>query len=81
MVGVIGNMFARWRNRPSLLVIVPGILMLVPGTIGFRSISALLEAQVVTGVGTLFRMLLTAVAIASGLLIADLVSPTRRLTG
>lgn len=80
-VGIIGNLFSRRRNRPSLILIVPGILMLVPGTIGFRSISALLEAQVVTGVGTLFRMLLTAVAIASGLLIADLVSPTRRLTG
>jgi uncharacterized membrane protein YjjP (DUF1212 family) len=80
-VGVIGNLFSRLRNRPSLVLIVPGILMLVPGTIGFRSISALLEAQVETGVNTLFRMLLTAVAIASGLLIADLVSPTRRLTG
>jgi uncharacterized membrane protein YjjP (DUF1212 family) len=80
-VGVIGNLFSRLRNRPSLILIVPGILMLVPGTIGFRSISALLEAQVETGVNTLFRMLLTAVAIASGLLIADLVSPTRRLTG
>jgi uncharacterized membrane protein YjjP (DUF1212 family) len=80
-VGIIGNLFARRRNRPSLVLMVPGILMLVPGTIGFRSISALLESQVVTGVGTLFRMLLTAVAIASGLLIADLVSPTRRLTG
>jgi uncharacterized membrane protein YjjP (DUF1212 family) len=80
-VGVIGYLFARLRNRPSLLLLVPGILMLVPGTIGFRSISALLEAQVETGVNTLFRMLLTAVAIASGLLIADLVSPTRRLTG
>lgn len=78
-VGVIGNLFSRLRNRPSLILIVPGILMLVPGTIGFRSISALLEAQVETGVNTLFRMLLTAVAIASGLLIADLVSPTRRL--
>lgn len=80
-VGVIGNLFSRLRNRPSLILLVPGILMLVPGTIGFRSISALLEAQVETGVNTLFRMLLTAVAIASGLLIADLVSPTRRLTG
>ena len=80
-VGVIGNLFSRWRNRPSMVLMVPGILMLVPGTIGFRSISALLESQVVTGVGTLFRMLLTAVAIASGLLISDLVSPTRRLTG
>jgi len=80
-VGVLGNLFSRLRNRPSLILIVPGILMLVPGTIGFRSISALLEAQVETGVNTLFRMLLTAVAIASGLLIADLVSPTRRLTG
>ena len=77
-VGVIGNLFSRLRNRPSLILMVPGILMLVPGTIGYRSISALLEAEVVTGVGTLFRMLLTAVAIASGLLIADLVSPTRR---
>ncbi len=78
-VGVAGHALSRWRGRPSVVMLVPGTLMLVPGTLGFRSLSALLEAEVVSGVGTAFRMVLTAVAIVSGLLLADIVSPQRRI--
>jgi uncharacterized membrane protein YjjP (DUF1212 family) len=78
-VGTIANLFARLRNRPSVVMLVPGILMLVPGTIGFRSLSALLEAQVESAVQTAFTMILTAVALVAGLLFADIVSPNRRI--
>ncbi len=79
VVGVAGNLFARLRKRPSMVMLVPGILMLVPGTFGFRSLSALLDAQVVPAVQTAFRMILTAVALVSGLLFADIISPNRRI--
>jgi uncharacterized membrane protein YjjP (DUF1212 family) len=79
LVGVAGNLFARLRKRPSMVMLVPGILMLVPGTFGFRSLSALLDAQVVPAVQTGFRMILTAVALVSGLLFADIISPNRRI--
>jgi uncharacterized membrane protein YjjP (DUF1212 family) len=79
IVGTIANLFAHLRNRPSMVMLVPGILMLVPGTIGFRSLSALLEAQVESAVQTAFTMILTAVALVAGLLFADIVSPNRRI--
>ena len=78
-VGVAGNLFSRLRNRPSAVMLVPGILMLVPGTIGFFSLSSLLDAQVVPAVQTAFRMILTAIALVAGLLFADIISPERRV--
>ena len=79
VVGVAGNLFSRLRNRPSMVMLVPGTLMLVPGTIGFSSLSSLLDAQVVPAVQTAFRMVLTAIALVAGLLFADIISPERRV--
>lgn len=79
VVGIAGNVFARLRQRPSMVMLVPGIFMLVPGTFGFQSLFALLEAQVVPAVQIAFRMILTAVALVSGLLFADIISPNRRI--
>jgi uncharacterized membrane protein YjjP (DUF1212 family) len=79
VVGVAGNLFSRLRNRPSVVMLVPGTLMLVPGTIGFNSLSSLLDAQVVPAVQTAFRMVLTAIALVAGLLFADIISPERRV--
>jgi uncharacterized membrane protein YjjB (DUF3815 family) len=56
-------------------VLVPGILMLVPGSIGFRSLSSFLERRTLAGIETAFSMILTAVALAAGLLIAGVIAP------
>jgi len=79
VVGIASNLFSRLRDRPSMVMLVPGTLMLVPGTIGFSSLSSLLDAQVVPAVQTAFRMILTAIALVAGLLFADIVSPERRV--
>ena len=79
VVGIASNLFSRLRDRASVVMLVPGTLMLVPGTIGFNSLSSLLDAQVVPAVQTAFRMTLTASALVAGLLFADIVSPERRV--
>ena len=77
-VGILASLVARRADQPSALIEVPGTLVLVPGSIGFRSITALLENQVVSGLETAFRVLLIAMSLVAGLLMANLVMPRPR---
>ena len=77
VAGLSGSVFSAALKRPSAVVRTPGILLLVPGSVGFRSITALLDSQVVPGVETAFKMITMAVALAAGLLVASVVAPTR----
>lgn len=79
LLGMTSNVLARVRNRPAVITIVPGMMLLVPGSLGFRSLESLLARDVVAGVGTAFSMLLVAVAIAAGLLFANVLVPSRRV--
>ena len=79
LLGMASNVLARVRHRPSVVTIVPGMMLLVPGSLGFRSLESLLARDVVAGVGTAFSMLLVAVAIAAGLLFASTLVPSRRV--
>jgi uncharacterized membrane protein YjjP (DUF1212 family) len=78
-VGLGSNLFNRLTLRPAIVTQVPGLLTLVPGSIGFRSVSALLESRVVAGIDTGFSMLLTAVSLVAGMLTAAAVFPERKL--
>jgi uncharacterized membrane protein YjjP (DUF1212 family) len=78
-VGVASNVYARLRERPSMITLVPGILLLVPGSLGFRSVASLTDEKVVSGVETAFKMVLIAVALAAGILISRLILPPRRI--
>ena len=49
-VGVAANGFARLFNRPAALMEVPGIMVLVPGSVGLRSLTALLSHDVMAGI-------------------------------
>lgn len=79
-LGVLANVYARTLDRPALVVVVPAMLLLVPGGMGFRGMSSLLDRDTLTGVDSLFAMLIVAMAIVAGLLVATaLVSPRRSL--
>ncbi len=79
-VGVGSNLFARFADRPAVLTQVPGLMMLVPGSLGFRSLDSLLDGDVLTGVERAFAMGFTGIALVAGLLIANvLVEPRRAL--
>lgn len=79
VIGLGSNLFNRLTSRPALVTLVPGLLTLVPGSVGFRSITALLENQVVAGIDTAFTMIFTAVSLVAGLLTATAIFPERRL--
>src|SRR5262249_51857111 len=58
LAGVLSAIWSSVKDRPQQVVLVPGILMLVPGSIGFRSLSNLLDKDVISGVQTAFTMIL-----------------------
>ncbi len=72
------NLFARLADRPVHLMLVPGILLLVPGSVGFLSVRSLLENDAVSAVSTAFRMALVAMALAAGVLVATAAVPPRK---
>lgn len=80
LVGIVGNSYARIARRPSAVLIVPGVLLLVPGSLGFKSLSLLLQHDPVSAISAAFSMVLAAVSIVAGLLVANVtVSPRRPL--
>jgi len=77
-VGVASNWYARLLDRPATITQVPGIMLLVPGSVGFRGLAALMDEKIVSGVDTTFKMILTAMALVAGTLMANIVAPSRR---
>ncbi len=71
-VGVLGTLLARWRDLPSAIPILPGLLLLVPGSIGFRSLAALLDEDVLSGLRAGTSMMVIAFSLVIGLLFANL---------
>lgn len=79
-IGVASNLFSRVLNRPASVMLLPGIILLVPGSIGFRSFGMMEGPDVVTGVSLLFQMLVVAIALVAGLFFANVtVTPRRSL--
>lgn len=80
MVGLTGNIYARIMNRPGSILHTPGLLLLVPGSVGFRSLHDLLNADIITGIQTAFLAILTAVALTVGMIVAStLIKPRNEL--
>lgn len=79
IAGVASNLYGRYLDRPSVITIVPAILLLVPGSVGFRGLVALINRDVVIGVETAFRAALMLATLVAGLLIANVaVRPRKR---
>ena len=78
-VALASSVYERLRRRPAAVVLVLGILLLVPGSVGFRSLTSLMERRAVAGIETAFSMILTAMALVAGLLIAGVIAPEPRM--
>ena len=74
-VSAFGNAYNRLVQRPAAIPIVPGLLLLVPGSLGFQSLASLMGHDTLRGVEAAFRMILVAVSLATGLLFANVLLP------
>jgi uncharacterized membrane protein YjjP (DUF1212 family) len=79
--GLASNAYARTLHRPSAATLVPSLLILVPGSIGFRSLAQLMDREVLLGVETAFRTVIMFSALAAGVLLANVVMPVRQEAG
>ena len=73
------NAFARFKKRPASIMLIPGVILLVPGAVGLRSLSSLAGHDVVAGVETGFVVLMIATLLA--LIALAIVSATSWLGG
>jgi uncharacterized membrane protein YjjP (DUF1212 family) len=76
-IGVVGNLAAARLRRSALVFIVPGVLMLVPGSAGYNSVLQLVTDQQITGITAGFDTFVTAISIAYGLMVSTVVLPRR----
>lgn len=78
-IGIVSNLLSRLRDRPSLIMQMPGLMLLVPGSLGFRSVAAMVEQDTLAGIQTAFTVVLVAIALVTGLLLANVLVPPRRV--
>jgi uncharacterized membrane protein YjjP (DUF1212 family) len=75
VVGLTSNAYARASGLPSAVVLLPGLLTLVPGSVGFRSMLAFLAGAPTAGIDAAFRTTLIAVSLVAGVLASNAMLP------
>ncbi len=78
VISAASNAYARLSNRPGALVRVPGIVLLVPGSVSFRSLTFVLQRDLIMGLNTAVAVLTVLVALVAGVLFGNLLIPARR---
>lgn len=76
-VGMAANLFARRFGRPSSLFQFPGLILLVPGSVGFRGLAYLHERNIVMGFDTAFTMLTVAFSLVMGVFVGNVLIKPR----
>ncbi|HSA55397.1 MAG TPA: threonine/serine exporter family protein [Gemmatimonadaceae bacterium] len=78
LMAAVANLYGRVAGRPGTLVRLPAIMLLVPGSVGFRGLSSLMERNYALGAETGVAVLSALVALMAGLLFGSVLVPPRR---
>lgn len=78
LVSCMGNIYSRMSHNPASLIHIPGVILLVPGSMGFHSLSAMHVHDTVSGIQVAFQAALVAIGISIGLLVGNLLVPAKR---
>jgi uncharacterized membrane protein YjjP (DUF1212 family) len=74
-VALLGNLYSRWLRQPAAIVRTPGLLLLVPGSLGFSGLTTAISGDFTSSAPFVFRMLLVGGSIVAGLLFAGVLLP------
>lgn len=75
--GLAANGFARLKRRPAVVLVVPSLILLVPGSIGYSSLELMIESDMLTGLDTAVTTMLVGVSLVAGLLLSNVLVPPR----
>ncbi|MEM6731471.1 MAG: threonine/serine exporter family protein [Myxococcota bacterium] len=79
LIGAFANVYARTFREPASLALVPAVLLLVPGSIGYRSLESFIAADTTQAINAVFATFVIATSIVSGILVANTAIAPRRL--
>ncbi len=77
-VAALSNAYARIANRPATLARLPGIILLVPGSLGYRALTLLFSHDLEQGLAAALSVLLVLASLVGGLLLGNTLVPPRR---
>lgn len=80
-VALAGHLYQRFSGEPGILVQIPGLITLVPGSVGFKGLHALMEQDNLAGISTITSMAVTGVALVIGTLLANSLALSRFARG
>ncbi|WP_404310567.1 threonine/serine exporter family protein [Neorhodopirellula lusitana] len=76
VAGVFSNHVSFRLQLPSAVMLMPALILLVPGSLGFSGMTKImLNQDLPSGIRLITTMVLTAVSIVAGLLITDVLAP------
>ncbi len=76
-LALFSNGYARITHRPAAIALIPGLIVLVPGSLGFRSLNLLMGHAAIDGIDAAVTMAVVATALVTGLLVANAILPER----
>jgi len=77
LLGAYANLYAWWLRRPTSIVMLTAIMVLVPGASAYRGLEAVHTAGVASGISAEWQVLVNIGAILAGLVVAYSVIPPK----
>lgn len=77
-IGALSHVMARYTRAPAQCFLIPGVILLVPGTYAYRSFSAAIGQDNVTAVALALTAVTITFSISFGLLLANWLVPSRK---
>ncbi|WP_196139967.1 threonine/serine exporter ThrE family protein [Aliikangiella sp. G2MR2-5] len=72
-IGLMAKLAGRLFNLPGAMIMMPGFIILVPGSVGYRSILALVEKDIIHGLEIAFDVAVIGISLVAGFLISSMV--------
>jgi uncharacterized membrane protein YjjP (DUF1212 family) len=71
ILGLFSNSWARFSKGSQYIPLISGLILLVPGVVGYQSLSSFLSKDISEGIMIAFNMSLRAIALVTGLLCSN----------
>ena len=76
--GIFSNLIAKLRNKPAAITLLPGIIFIVPGSIGLKGLNMMFQNNLIAGIEFSVNAIIISVTIIAGLFFANIFLPPRK---
>ena len=78
IAALCSGIFSRVLNLPIVLFLLPSIIILVPGSVGFKALNMLFDKNIIEGIRSIFHTASIGIALVSGIYVGSIFIKPRR---